>query len=82
MSRAKAAQEKEPVESITPQELAHLKKVNQDVANADAIFNQAAANLNRANGSKQGFYDYLVGLYKLVGNDSVNLETGAIKRVK
>jgi hypothetical protein len=72
----------EVVESISPEELAHLKKVNQDVVNSQGIANQAAANLNKALGAQQGHFNYLAAAHKLGEKDTVDFETGQIKRAK
>lgn len=70
------------VESISPEELAHLQRVNQDVANAQAAFNQAAANLNKTIGAQQGHFNFLAAAHKLGEKDTVDFETGVIKRAE
>lgn len=73
---------KEMVEAITPAEFAHLQKVNTEVEQAKVMVNQATLNLTKALAAQQGHFNYLATAHKLGENDSVDFETGQIKRAK
>jgi hypothetical protein len=74
--------EEKMIEAIRPEEFKHLQKVNAEVEQAKALVSQAMANLNKAQGAQQGHWNYLEAAYKLEKQDSVDLSTGQINRVK
>ena len=73
---------KEREDSISATEVHYLQKVFADVEQANALLNQAAANLNHAAGAKQSFIDFLSLVYGLKDADKVDVKTGVITRAE